>query len=69
MEGFDLIRLLRSCQSGCKIIVLTAYGGNGFKKQALALGADLFCEKPMEPETVKEFLKTFGIYVAPDSLM
>jgi two-component system, response regulator YesN len=62
MEGFGLIRLLHSCQSGCKIIVLTAYGGNGFRKQAIDLGADLFYEKPMEPEAVRGSLKTFGVY-------
>jgi DNA-binding response OmpR family regulator len=62
MEGFELIRLLRSCQSECKIIVVTAYGGNGFKGQAEVLGVDLFFEKPIEPEKIRETLKTFGIY-------
>jgi two-component system NtrC family response regulator len=62
MEGFDCIRLLRSRQSACRIIVMTAYGGNGFKGQATALGVDLFFEKPMEPEKIRETLKTFGIY-------
>lgn len=62
MEGFDCIRLLRSRQSACRIIVMTAYGGNGFKDQAIALGADLFFEKPIEPEKIRESLKTFGVY-------
>jgi DNA-binding response OmpR family regulator len=62
MEGFELIRRLRSCQDNCKIIVMTAYGGNGFRKQAIDLGADLFFEKPMEPEDIKGSLETFGIY-------
>jgi two-component system NtrC family response regulator len=62
MEGFDCIRLLRSRQSACRIIVMTAYGGNGFKTQAIALGADLFFEKPIEPEKIRESLKRFGIY-------
>jgi DNA-binding response OmpR family regulator len=62
MEGFDCIRLLSSSQSECKIIVITAYGGNGFKDQANALGTDLFFEKPIEPEKIKESLKKFGIY-------
>ena len=62
MEGFDCIRLLRSRQSACRIIVMTAYGGNGFKDQAIALGVDLFFEKPIEPEKIRETLKTFGIY-------
>jgi DNA-binding response OmpR family regulator len=62
MEGFDCIRLLCSHQSACKIIVMTAYGGNGFKDEANALGVDLFFEKPIEPEKIREILRTFGIY-------
>jgi DNA-binding response OmpR family regulator len=69
LEGLSCIRLLHSCQSGCRIIVLTAYGGNGFRKQALDLGADLFYEKPMEPEKIREVLKTFGIYPDDGTLL
>lgn len=62
LEGLNCIRLLRSCQKDCRIIVLTAYGGNSFRKQTLDLGADFFYEKPMEPEKIREDLKAFGIY-------
>ncbi|MGB7569494.1 MAG: response regulator [Chitinivibrionales bacterium] len=62
MEGFDCIRLLRSRQPGCRIIVMTAFGDNGSREKAKELGADLFFEKPMEPETVKDMLKTLGIF-------
>lgn len=62
LEGFDCIRLLRSSQKTCRIIVMTAYGGNSFKDQAIALGVDLFFEKPIEPEKIRDSLKTFGIY-------
>jgi DNA-binding response OmpR family regulator len=62
MEGFDCIRLLRSRQAGCRIIVMTAFGDNGSREKAKELGADFFLEKPMEPETVKDMLKTLGIF-------
>ena len=62
MEGFDCISLLRSRQPACRIIVMTAFGDNGSREKAKELGADLFFEKPMEPETVKDMLKTLGIF-------
>jgi DNA-binding response OmpR family regulator len=64
MEGFDCIRLLHSFsfQRKCRIIVMTAFGDNGSRDESISLGADLFIEKPMEPETVKKALKTLGIF-------
>jgi DNA-binding response OmpR family regulator len=62
MEGFDCIKLLRSSQNDCRILVLTAFGDNVSRDKAEDLGADMFLEKPMEPETIRKTLKTFGIY-------
>jgi DNA-binding response OmpR family regulator len=62
MEGFDCIRFLHSCQNGCKIIVLTAYSDNDLRERAKALGADLFYEKPTEPEIIRNALSQFAIY-------
>jgi DNA-binding response OmpR family regulator len=62
MEGFDCIRLLRSSQRDCRILVLTAFGDNSSRDKAEALGVDMFLEKPIEPETIKKTLKTFGVY-------
>ncbi|MBN1578171.1 MAG: response regulator [Chitinispirillaceae bacterium] len=62
MEGFDCIRLLRSSQSNCRVIVLTAYGDNEVREQATALGVNRFFEKPMEPEILREALASFGVY-------
>ncbi|MBN1761120.1 MAG: response regulator [Chitinispirillaceae bacterium] len=62
MEGFDCIRLLRSGQMKCRIIVLTAFADNGFKEEAEMLGIDLFFEKPQEPETIRDALKQFAVY-------
>jgi two-component system, response regulator RegA len=62
MEGFDCIRLLRSLQSDCRILVLTAYGDNTSWERAEALGVDMFLEKPIEPAAIRKTLNTFGIY-------
>lgn len=62
MEGFDCVRLLRSSQHECRVFVLTAFGDNNLWQKAELLGVDMFFEKPMEPETVRKTLKTFGVY-------
>jgi DNA-binding response OmpR family regulator len=62
MEGFECIRLLRLSQNECKIIVQTAYGDNELRERAKALGADLYFEKPTEPEVLKTALTRFAIY-------
>jgi DNA-binding response OmpR family regulator len=69
MEGFECVRLLRANASRCQVIVMTAYGGNGIKAQAQALGVDLFFEKPVEPEIVKDALRGFGVYDSSSSLI
>ena len=62
IEGFSCIRLLRSCQQHCRIVVLTAYGDKRLREEAKELGVALFFEKPMEPEKIREVLLGFGIY-------
>jgi DNA-binding response OmpR family regulator len=62
MEGFDCIRLLRSEQIECRILVLTAFADNGFKEEAEMLGIDLFFEKPQEPEVIRNALKKLAVY-------
>jgi len=68
MEGFDLVTYLRSRQKACRIMVLTAYGEDGIRAQAMAAGADLFYEKPIEPESIKNILRSYGIYGAAEGL-
>ena len=62
VEGFECIKQLRALQKNCKIIVMTAYGGNGYREEALKLGVNLFFEKPIEPEVIKRVFGEFGIY-------
>lgn len=62
-EGLRCVELLRASSSQCKIIVLTAYGDRSLREQAKARGADLFVEKPLEPDNLKNIFISFGIYV------
>jgi DNA-binding response OmpR family regulator len=62
MEGLSLIATMKAEQKNCKLIILTAYGEEGIKQQALTAGADLFFEKPVEPGRIREILRSFGIY-------
>jgi DNA-binding response OmpR family regulator len=62
LEGLELIPVVKNTQKNCRIIVVTAYGDEPIKSQALAAGADLFLEKPVSPEAIKKILEDMGIY-------
>jgi DNA-binding NtrC family response regulator len=61
MEGMDLVSYLKTMQKNCRIIVLTAYGDETIRRKAFHFGADLFLEKPVDPETLKKNLAALGI--------
>lgn len=62
MEGLECIRLLHSEQHECKILVLTAFGDDGFREEAEVLGIDFYFEKPVGPEYIRDALEKLGIY-------
>ena len=61
IEGLDLIPYLKTMQKNCRIIVLTAYGDETIRQKAFNFGADIFLEKPVDPETLKKNLVALGI--------
>jgi DNA-binding NtrC family response regulator len=61
MEGLDLIPHLKKVQENCHVIVLTAYGDETIRRKAFNFGADIFLEKPVDPETLKKNLAALGI--------
>jgi DNA-binding response OmpR family regulator len=60
-DGFDVIKEARRTQTECKIIVITGHGESGTREKSLNLGADIFLEKPVEPEKIKELLRSMGV--------
>jgi DNA-binding response OmpR family regulator len=62
MEGLEVIALLKSTQKNCRIIVLTAYGEDEVRRKTIEAGADLFLEKPVDPNIISQNLKTLGVY-------
>jgi DNA-binding response OmpR family regulator len=61
LEGLELVRTIKSIRKNCRVIVLTAYGDDDVKRRAFEAGADLFLEKPVNPNTIKKNLKDMGI--------
>jgi|WetSurMetagenome_2_1015567.scaffolds.fasta_scaffold253167_2 DNA-binding response OmpR family regulator len=60
-EGYEVVREAKRIQSDCRVIVMTAYGETGTKEKVAQLGADLFLEKPVSPQKVKEILISLGV--------
>lgn len=60
-EGFEVIREAKRIQSDCRVLVVTAYGGNGTLEKVNQLGADSYLEKPVSPQKVKEVLQSLGV--------
>lgn len=61
LEGLELVTFVKQLQKACRIIVITAYGDEVTRYKAVDSGADLFLEKPVDPDTIKETLAGMGI--------
>ena len=62
MDGYVVISEAKRCQPQAKIIIITAYGGEGTRDQVFGLGADMYLEKPVSPAKLKEELISMGVY-------
>ncbi len=58
IEGYDVVRIARESQPGCKIMVITAYAENGSKYHTTEGTVDYFLEKPVSPARIREILNT-----------
>ncbi len=47
-EGLELLRHVRTTSPETKVIIMTGYGSDAVKKEAYALGAMHFYEKPID---------------------
>ena len=61
LEGIDVVRLLKQSQPDCVLVVITAYGEDDTRKHTMEAGADIFLEKPVEPQKFKEVLRELGV--------
>jgi DNA-binding response OmpR family regulator len=64
LEGLDVVREARAVQRDCRIIVATAFATNEIREKVFELGADIYLEKPVSPQKVKEVLRTLGVISA-----
>jgi two-component system response regulator (stage 0 sporulation protein F) len=60
-DGLEVIREARRIQTECKIIVITGYGESDTREKVFKLGAEIFLEKPVAPEKIKELLQSMGV--------
>jgi len=59
-EGIEVAQSARELQKNCKIIMMTAYSENMLKESANKLGVDVFLEKPVTPNKIREILGSIG---------
>lgn len=62
MEGLEIIPYVKKNQKNCRIIAFSAYAEESIVHKTLESGADLFMEKPVDPEMIKKTLGFMGIY-------
>ena len=62
LSGLDLLPGIQQTQPGVPIIVITAFGGEDVQRRALARGATVYLEKPINLE---EFRNVIGRIIRP----
>ncbi len=60
-EGLEILRHTKEKNPHIYVIMITGYGSPDIKKRAYANGADLYCEKPVSVQYLKNALKRFGV--------
>jgi DNA-binding response OmpR family regulator len=61
LAGLDIVRRLKERHPACLVLVVTAFAGDEIKGSISRAGADLYFEKPVSPEKIKETLALKGI--------
>ena len=57
MDGLDALKMLKSIDPDVPVIVMTGHGDQNLMKQAMALQATAFINKPIKRETLEQVLK------------
>lgn len=61
MEGLDVVREAKLRYPNCKVVMITAFEGEGTRERAFDLGAEAYLEKPVSPQKVRELLISLGV--------
>jgi len=56
MDGLELLTLIKSKYPGTEVIVMTAYGSQEKREEALQKGASFYIEKPFEIKEIKQLV-------------
>jgi DNA-binding NtrC family response regulator len=59
-DGLEVIKETKRIQTECKIIVITGHGESDTREKVFKLGAEIYLEKPVAPEKIKELLQSMG---------
>jgi len=58
MDGYEVVRRLRSAGITARLVALTGYGQQEDQRRALDAGFDLHLTKPVEPAALQKLLDT-----------
>jgi DNA-binding NtrC family response regulator len=60
-EGLEILRFVKQHNPAVPTILITAYGNPEVMERTYRLGADLYLEKPVSSNTLKDALKKLGV--------
>jgi DNA-binding NtrC family response regulator len=60
-EGLELLRFVKRHNPATPTILITAYGNPEVMEKTYKLGADLYLEKPVSSNTLKNALQNLGV--------
>jgi len=57
MEGLEILRYVKEHSPGTVVVILTGYGNTGIMETAYNMGANVYLEKPVPPNILKNVLE------------
>ena len=56
LDGLELLKIIKSQSPATKVIVITAYGSDERREEALSRGAEKYIEKPFDLHEIRELV-------------
>jgi len=63
MRGIDVLKRIKSVESKCGVIMLSAYGDDETIQEAIDMGAFCYIQKPMELVELRERLEELQLFL------